>query len=84
MSKKTNRTKGLAGSEITRAIRARGMTTTGWARVHGYAAVTVLKIIHDKYGNPGPIGKAILRDLERDGFLKKNNPAEGTRARKSA
>jgi len=74
----------MDGSEITRAIRDRGMTITGWARVHGYAAVTVLKIIHDKYGNPGPIGKSVLRDLEKEGLLKKINPPEGTRARKSA
>lgn len=79
---KGNAGKKLHGSEITRAIRDRGMTVTGWAKVHGYAVISVLKIIHGKFGNPGPVGKAILAGLAKDGLLKSN--PEGRRVRKSA
>jgi len=59
------------------------MTVSGWARLHGYSPTSVFQVLYGLFGDHGTIGKAIRRDLKREGFLQKLVP-EGTRARKSA
>jgi hypothetical protein len=70
--------------DVIKILRKRGMTVSGWARMHGYKPDSVFKILYGIFGNPGPTAKAILWDLEKEGLLKKTDPSEGTRARKSA
>jgi len=70
--------------DAIKILRKRGMTVSGWARMHGYKPDSVFKILYGIFGNPGPTAKAILWDLEKEGLLRKNDPSEGRHVRKSA
>lgn len=51
-------------------IRRRGMTVTGWARVHGFKPDTVFKILHGYYSSHnGRVARRVLAALRRDGFI---------------
>ena len=67
---------------VVRNIRARGMTVSGWSRLHGYSPTSVFQVLYGLFGDRGSVGKAIRGDLQKEGLFRKN--PEGTRARKSA
>jgi transposase-like protein len=72
---------------VVRNIRERGMTVSGWARLHGYSSTSVFQVLYGLFGDRGPVGKAIRRDLKKEGLLKKlpeGNDADNPARRRTA
>ena len=56
-------------------LRDKGMTITGWCRVHGFHRVSVHRMLAGKWGirageaNGGPVSNAILYQMETDNLI---------------
>lgn len=52
----------------TKRLHAAGMTVSGWARINGFAPASAAKVIAGELAGDGPIGRAIIGALKKDGF----------------
>ena len=64
------------GRAIKEKIQADGRTLTAWARMYGFCAGTVQQVIMGLYNHETRMAKAILHQLEVDGYLVKCDDQE--------